>query len=121
LNKRISGRVLGNEPTIFLNDEILSNRVDDSHPGFKGRRNPTKCDLIQNLARKSNSIQEPSQRRFDGGYEITSRCIVFGSPVASSYTQSSSITPEQEKSNNDVTSALTACNSQKIPIWCCSI
>jgi hypothetical protein len=94
LDKRIFGRVLGNEPAIFLNDEISSNGVDDSHLGFKGRRNLTKCDLVQNLARKSNPIQEPSQRGFGGGYDIMSRCIAFGSPVASSYAQSNSITSE---------------------------
>jgi hypothetical protein len=31
-----------NEITIFLNDEIASSRVDDSHSGFKRRRNPSK-------------------------------------------------------------------------------
>jgi hypothetical protein len=121
LDKRIFGRVSGNELAIFLNDEVSSNGVDDSYPGFKWRKNLTKCDLVQNLAQKSNPIQEPSQRGFDGGYEIMNSCISFGSPVASSYAQSNSITSEQEKSDNDITSALTACSSQKIPSWCCSI
>jgi hypothetical protein len=53
--------------------------------------------LVQNHSQKRNHIKEPSQRRFDGGYGITSRCIAFGSPVANSYAQSSSITSEQEK------------------------
>jgi hypothetical protein len=31
-----------NEVIIFLNDEIVSSRVDDSHTGFKRRRKPSK-------------------------------------------------------------------------------
>jgi hypothetical protein len=30
-------------------------------------------NLVQNFARKRNHNKEPSQRGFDGGYEITSR------------------------------------------------
>jgi hypothetical protein len=71
LNKRITGRVSGNEPTIFLNDEVSSSEVDISHSGFQGRKNPPKGNLVQNLARKHNHNMEPSQRGFDGGYEIT--------------------------------------------------
>jgi hypothetical protein len=69
-------------------------------------------NLVQNLALKRNHNEKPSQGGFDGGYEIMSRCIAFGSPVASHYTQSNNITSEQEKSNNDVHSALTASNGQ---------
>jgi hypothetical protein len=32
----------GNKITFFLNDEVASSGVDDSHIGFKGRRNPPK-------------------------------------------------------------------------------
>jgi hypothetical protein len=32
----------GNETTVFLNDEVASSGVDDSHTGFKRRRNPPK-------------------------------------------------------------------------------
>jgi CelD/BcsL family acetyltransferase involved in cellulose biosynthesis len=32
----------GKETTIFLDDEVVSSGVDDSHMGFKGRRNPPK-------------------------------------------------------------------------------
>jgi CelD/BcsL family acetyltransferase involved in cellulose biosynthesis len=32
----------GNETTLFLNDEVASSRVDDSHMGFKRRRNMPK-------------------------------------------------------------------------------
>jgi hypothetical protein len=45
--------------------------------------------------------------------KITSRCMAFGSPVANSYAQSNNITSEQEKSDNDVNSVLTACSSSK--------
>jgi hypothetical protein len=85
-----------NQPTIFLNDEISSSEVDDSQLEVEGSRNPPKVNLVQNLARKSNPIKEPSHSGFDGGYEITSRCIAFGILVASHYTQSNSITYEQE-------------------------
>jgi hypothetical protein len=70
--------------------------------GSKGEGIRQKGNLVQNLARKRNPIEEPSHRRFDGGYEIMSRCIAFGSPVVSSYAQSNNITTEQEKSDNDV-------------------
>jgi hypothetical protein len=43
---------------------------------------------------------------------ITSRCIAFGSPVASCYAQFNNITSEQEKSDNNINSALTARKSQ---------
>jgi hypothetical protein len=42
LNKSTSGKVSGNEQTIFLDDEVSSSKVDDSHTWFKGRRNPPK-------------------------------------------------------------------------------
>jgi hypothetical protein len=50
----------GNETTIFLNDEVASSGVDDSHMGFKGRRNPPKWPLGSNLARKCIPDKEPS-------------------------------------------------------------
>jgi hypothetical protein len=50
----------GNETTIFLNDEVVSSGADDSHTGFKGRRNPPKRPLGSNLARKRNPDKEPS-------------------------------------------------------------
>jgi hypothetical protein len=65
-NKRTIWRVLVNEPTIFLNDEVLSSEVADSHSGFQGRRNLPKGNLVENLAQKHNHNKEPSQRRFDG-------------------------------------------------------
>jgi hypothetical protein len=85
-----------NETTIFLNDEVVSSRVDDSHMGFKGRKIHQKGNLVQNLPRKRNHNKEPSQGEFDGGYEIMSRCIAFGSPIASRYAQSNNITSEQQ-------------------------
>jgi hypothetical protein len=57
---------------------------------------------FKNLAQKRNRIKEPSQKGFDDGYEIMSRSITFGSPVANSYAQSSNITSEQGTPNNDV-------------------
>jgi hypothetical protein len=74
------------------------------HPSFwargsqhsKGKEICPKGDLVQILAWKHNHIKEPSQRRFDGGYEIMSTCITFEISVPNSYAQSSSITSEQE-------------------------
>jgi hypothetical protein len=60
--------------------------------GSKGGEIRQKGNLVQNLARKRNPMKEPSHRGFDGGYNIMSRCIAFGSPVASRYAQSNSIT-----------------------------
>jgi hypothetical protein len=45
------------------------------------------------------------------GCKIMRRCIAFGSPIVNLYAQSISITSEQEKSDNDVTSVLTASSS----------
>jgi hypothetical protein len=83
---------------------------------LKGGEIHQKGNMVQNLARKCNHNKEPSQGGFDGGYEIMSRCIAFGSPIVSRYAQSSSITSEQEKPDNNVNSFLTADNSQKIQI-----
>jgi hypothetical protein len=66
LNKRMVGRVLGNEPTISLNGEILSNGVDDPHSEFGGKEIFQKCNLAQNLTQKCNHNKEPSHRVFDG-------------------------------------------------------
>jgi hypothetical protein len=52
---------------------------------FKKKEICHKGDLVQNLAQKRNLNKEPSQRGFDDGYEIMSRCIAFGSPVANFY------------------------------------
>jgi hypothetical protein len=49
-----------NETTMFLNDEVASSGVDDSHTEFKGRRNPPKRPLGSNLARKRNPDKDPS-------------------------------------------------------------
>jgi hypothetical protein len=68
--------------------------------------------MVQNLARKRNPIKEPSHSGWKGGYEIMSRCITFGSPVASRYAQSNSITSEQENFCYHVNSVLTASSSQ---------
>jgi hypothetical protein len=40
--RRQPDRFQGNVITIFLNDEIMWSRVDDSHMGFKRRRKPSK-------------------------------------------------------------------------------
>jgi hypothetical protein len=60
----------------------------------KGGEIHQKVNLVQILAQKCNHNKEPSQGGFDGGYEIMSRCIAFGSPVVSRYTQSNNITSE---------------------------
>jgi hypothetical protein len=60
----------------------------------KGKEIRQNDNLVQALARKRNPDKEPSQKGFDDGYKITSRCIAFGSPVANSYAQSSNITSE---------------------------
>jgi hypothetical protein len=96
LSKRISGRVSVNETIIFLSDEVLSSKVEDSHSGWKGGGIRQKSNLVQNLAQKRNPIKKPSQRGFDGGCEILSRCIAFGIPIANSYTPSNNITSKQE-------------------------
>jgi hypothetical protein len=83
---------------------------------LKGGEIRQKGNMDQNLARKRNHTKEPSQGGFDGGYEITSRYITFGSPIVTRYGQSNNITSEQEKSNNDVNSVLTVRSSQKIHI-----
>jgi hypothetical protein len=88
----------GNETTIFLNIEVTSSGVDDSHTGFKGRRNLPKWPFGS-----LSCYKEPSQKGFHDGYEITSRFIVFGSPVVNSYAQSSNITSEQE---NPITTSI---------------
>jgi hypothetical protein len=51
-------------------------------------------NLVQDPARKHNPVREPSHRAFDGGYKIMSRCLTFGSPVASRYAQFNSISYE---------------------------
>jgi hypothetical protein len=40
--RRQPDRFQGDDITIFLNDEIASSRVDDSHTGFERRRKPSK-------------------------------------------------------------------------------
>jgi hypothetical protein len=62
----------------------------------KGGEIRQKDNLVQNLARKRNPIKELSPRGFDGGYEITSRCITFKILVASSYAQSNNSTSERK-------------------------
>jgi hypothetical protein len=96
----------------FLTMRLLQAESTILLRGSKGGEIHRRGNLVQNLARKRNHNKEPSQGGFDGGYEITSRCIAFRSPVASRYTQSNSITSEQEKFDNDINSVLTASNSQ---------
>jgi hypothetical protein len=105
-------RLRVNETTIFLTNEVTSSGVDDSHTGFKGRRNTPKRQFGSHLAQRRNHNQKPSQRGFNGGNKSMSRCIVLRSPVVNHYTQSNSITSEQGKSDNDVNSALTMSSSQ---------
>jgi hypothetical protein len=45
---------------VFPNDEVALSGIDDSHMGFKGRRNTPKRPLGSNLARKHNPDKEPS-------------------------------------------------------------
>jgi hypothetical protein len=57
--RRQPDRFQGNEITIFLNDEIASSRVDDSHTGFKRRRKPSKWQfgskiLLENVIASKN-------------------------------------------------------------------
>jgi hypothetical protein len=65
--------------------------------GSKGGEIRENDKLVQNPSQKRNPDNKPSQKGFDGGYEITNRCIPFGSLVVNSYAQSISITSEQEK------------------------
>jgi hypothetical protein len=55
--------------------------------GSKGGEIRQNGNFVPNLTRKWNPIKELSRRGFDGGYEIMSRCIMFGIPVVSSYAQ----------------------------------
>jgi hypothetical protein len=64
--------------------------------GSKGGEIRQNDNLVQNLARKRNPSRNLHKRRFEGDYELTSRCIAFGIPVASSYAQSNNITSKQE-------------------------
>jgi hypothetical protein len=65
--------------------------------GSKGGETRQNDKLGQNPSQKRNPDNEPSQKGFDGGYEIMSRCMAFGSLVANSYAQSRNITSEEEK------------------------
>jgi hypothetical protein len=57
--RRQPDRFQGNVITIFLNDEIASSRVDDSHMGFERRRKPSKWQfgskiLLRNVIASRN-------------------------------------------------------------------
>jgi hypothetical protein len=71
--------------------------------GSKGGEICQNGHLVRSLAQKRIPNKEPSQKGFDDGYEVTSRFIVFGSPVVNSYAQSSNITSEQE---NPITTSI---------------
>jgi hypothetical protein len=64
---------------------------------FKRRRNPPKRQFGSKSCLEMKSRQKAITRGFNGGYEIISRSITFGSPIANSYAQSGSVTSEQEK------------------------
>jgi hypothetical protein len=102
-----------NDPTTFHNDEIASSRVDNSHTGSMGGEIHQKAQFGSKTLLGS-VITTKSHHKKDSmvGCKITNRCIAFGSHVASFYAQSDSITFEQEKSDNDVNSVLTASSSQ---------
>jgi hypothetical protein len=92
-----SDRFQGYKTTIFLNGEVASSGVDDSHTGFKRDEKSAKMTIwFQNPAQKLNPDKEPSQKGFDDGYMIMSRCMAFGSPIASRYAQPNNITSEQQ-------------------------
>jgi hypothetical protein len=48
--------------------------------GSKGGEIHQNDKLVQNPSHKRNPDNEPSQKGFDGGYEIMSRCIAFENP-----------------------------------------
>jgi hypothetical protein len=77
--------------------------VDDTHMGFKGRRNPPKRQIGSKSFSEMQSRQKVITRGFKSGYEIMSKSIAFGSPVVNSYAQSSNITSEPEFQNSIVT------------------
>jgi hypothetical protein len=80
--------------------------------GLKGGENRQNDNLVQKSCSETQSHKEPSQKGFDDGYEIMSRSIAFGSPVANIYAQSSNITSEQvTPKKNNVNSDLTASSS----------
>jgi hypothetical protein len=63
---------------------------------FKEKKSAIKAIWFKNFL--ENVITTNGHRKEDSmvGCKITSRCIAFGSPVVSSYTQSNNITSEQE-------------------------
>jgi hypothetical protein len=79
---------------------------------IKGKKSVIKAIWFKFLL--GNVITTKSHHREDSmvGCKIMSRCIVFGSPIANLYAQSSSITSEHEKSDNDINSDLTANNNR---------
>jgi hypothetical protein len=47
--RRQPDRFQGNDITIFLNYEVASSRVDDSHMGFERRRKPSKWQFVSKI------------------------------------------------------------------------
>jgi hypothetical protein len=106
-------RFQGNETPIFLNDEVTSSGVDDSHTGANGGEIRQKGNLVQILLGSVTTTRNYHKEDSMVVCNIMSRCIAFGRPIANCYFQSSSITSEHEIFfDNDVNSDLTASSSQ---------
>jgi hypothetical protein len=60
----------GNETRIFLNDEVASSGVDDSHTRFKGIRKLPKRPFRSKSCSEAQSRQWAITKGFDDGYKI---------------------------------------------------
>jgi hypothetical protein len=111
--RRQPDRFQGNDITIFLNDEIVSSRVDDSHMGFERRRKPSKWQFGSKIS-LGNVIASRNHHKKDLMMVIRLRvgASLLESPIANSYAQSNNITSEQGTPNNNVNSDLTASSNQ---------
>jgi hypothetical protein len=77
----------------------------------KGGEIRQKGNLVQMLLISVTITRNHNKEDSMVGCKIMSRCIAFESPIVNRYAQSNNITSEQEKSDNDINSALTACSS----------
>jgi hypothetical protein len=80
--------------------------------GAKGREICQQGKLVQILLGSITTTKTHHKEDSMVSYKITSRCIDFGSSIVSRYAQSNSMASKQEKSDNDVNSALSVSSNQ---------